>query len=109
MDASESRFTTIVMGCIAGASVAGFAAVFAPTLLSIAPGSGIRPWGVLPLLTLMFGSGWWIACLVMGIRQLFVRPRRYGLYTIGFGALQLAAFGLTEWLLVGSRGHYWAP
>ena len=109
MDASESRFTTIVMGCLAVASVAGFATVYAPTLLSIAPGSGVRPWAVLPLLTLMFVSGWWIACVVMGIRQLFVRPRRYGLFTIGFGAVQLAAFWLTHWLLMDSRGHYWAP
>jgi hypothetical protein len=51
----------------------------------------------------------WLLCVVAGVSQLFVRPRRYGLFTIGFGVLQFAAFRLTEWLLMGSRGIYWAP
>jgi hypothetical protein len=83
--------------------------VYAPALSSVAPGSGVRPWNILLLLALMVGSGWWIMCVVVGVRQWFVRPRRYGLFTIGFGVLQLAAFLLTEWLLMGSRGLYWAP
>jgi len=109
MDASESRLTTVVMGCFAAASVAFFAAVYVPALSSVAPGSGIRPWSVIPLLAVFFGMNGWIACVVMGVRQLFVRPRRYGLFTVGFGVLQLAAYLLTEWLLLGSRGMYWAP
>jgi len=109
MDARESRLTTILMSCLAAASIAFFVVIFAPPLLKLPPGSGIRPWSIPTLLALMFGSGWWIGCVVMGIRQLFVRPRRYGLFTIGFGVLHLAAFEFIEWLLVRSRGHYWAP
>lgn len=109
MDASESRFATIVMGCVAAASVAFFVVIYAPALSSLPPGSGVRPWSILPLLALMFASGWWVMCVVMGIRQLFVQPSHYGLFTIGFGVLQLAAFVFIEWLLIGSRGLYWAP
>jgi hypothetical protein len=39
---------------------------------------------------------------------LFVRSRYYGLITIGFGILQFASFQLVVWLLMGSRGIYWA-
>ena len=109
MDAGESRVTTIAMGCFAAASVAFFVAVYAPALSSVPPGSGVRPWTVLLMLAGFFGWNGWLACVVVGVRQLFVLPRRYGLYTIGSGALQLAAFRLTEWLLMGSRGIYWAP
>jgi hypothetical protein len=109
VDASESRLTTTMMGCLAAASVALFAAVYGPALSSVAPGSGIRhPFSLLPLLAYFFVMTWWMACIGMGVRQLFVRPRRYGLFTIGFGVLQLTAYRLTEWLLMGSRGIYWA-
>ena len=109
MDAGESRLTTIACGCVAAASVAFFVAVYAPLLASVAPGSGIRPpMSVLPLLAMLFGVGGWIPCVVMGVRQLFFRPRRYGLFTLSFGGLQMAAFLLSEWLLMGSRGIYWA-
>ena len=109
MDASESRVTTIAMGCFAVASVAFFAAVYGPALSSVAPGSSVRPWSVLLLLAGLLGMNGWTACVVIGLRQLFVRPRRYGLFTIGFGVLALAASRFTEWLLMGSRGLYWAP
>src|SRR5262249_50171901 len=101
--------TTICMGGFAVASVAAFAAVYGPSLSSFEPGSGIRPpFSIPPLLVLFFAKAWWMACIVMGVRQLFVRPRCYGLFTIGFGVLQLAAYQLTEWLLMGSRGIYGA-
>ena len=109
MDASESRLTTIGVGCFAAASVAFFAAVYAPALSSVAPGSSIRPMTVLLLLAAFFGMHGWLLCVVVGVRQLFVRPRRYGLFSIGFGVLQFAAYQLTEWLLLGSRDLYWAP
>ena len=109
MDASQSRWTTIGAGCYAAASVAFFAAVYAPTLSSLPPGSSVRPWSVVPLLAVFLGMSGWLVCLVTGISQLFVRPRRYGLFTIGLGVLQLTAYQLTEWLLMGSRGLYWAP
>jgi hypothetical protein len=109
VDASESRLTTIGMGCFAATTVALFAAVYAPTLSAVAPGSAIRPpMSILPALLLWFAMIWWMPCIVMGVRQLFVSPRRYGLFTIGFGVLQFAAYQLTEWLLMGSRGIYWA-
>jgi hypothetical protein len=97
------------MGSFAFASVPLFAAVFGPSLLSFAPGQGIRPpMSVLPMLILFFAMIWWMPCIAMGLRQLLVRPRRYGLFTIGIGVMQLAAYRITEWLLMGSRGIYWA-
>jgi hypothetical protein len=109
MDACDSRIDTIVTGCGAAASVALFAAVYGPAMASAPPGSGIKP-GMHPLLllALVIGYGWWVMCVAYGVRQLFVRPRRYGLFTIGFGVLQLAAVRLIEWLLMDSRGVYWA-
>jgi hypothetical protein len=109
MDATGSRVTTIGMGCFAVATIVFFVAVFAPALSSLEPGSGVRPWSVLTLLALFLASSAWLACLVAGVRQLFVRPCRYGLITIGIGVLQFAAHQFTEWLLMGSRGLYWAP
>jgi hypothetical protein len=108
MDACDSRIDTIVTGCGAAASVALFAAVYGPAMASIPPGHGIKP-GMhpLPLLAFALGYGWWVGCVVYGVRQLFVRPRRYGLFTIAFGVLQLAAVRLIEWLLMDSRGVYW--
>ena len=108
MDAGESRLTTIACGCVAAASVAFFVAVYAPLLASVAPGSGIRPWSVLLLLAAFLGISGWLPCVLVGVRQLFFRPRRYGLFTLSFGGLQMAAFLLSEWLLMGSRGIYWA-
>jgi hypothetical protein len=109
MDACDSRITTIVTGCGAAASVALFAAVYGPAMASVPPGSGIKPgMNVLSLSAVMFGYGWWVMCVGYGVRQLLVRPRRYGLLTIGFGALQLAAVRLIEWWLMDSRGVYWA-
>jgi hypothetical protein len=109
MDASESRLTTIVIGCFAVASVAFFVAVYAPALASVTPGTGIKPGMNLPeMLAVPIGYAGWIPCVAMGVRQLFVQPRRYGLVTISFGVLQFATFQLALWLLMGSRGIYWA-
>lgn len=107
MDARESRLTTVGMGCFAAASIALFAAVYGPGLSSVAPGTSIRPMSPLPLLAAVIGLGGWIPCFVIGTRQLFVQPRRYGLFTIGFGILQLSTYRLTEWLLMGSRDIHW--
>ena len=107
MDASESRVMTVGMGCFATASVALFVVVYAPALSSVEPGRGVRPMTVLPLLAAGIGLGGWIPCVVMGVRQLFSKPRIYGVFTIGFGVLQVAAFRLAEWLLMGSRGIHW--
>jgi hypothetical protein len=63
---------------------------------------------LLAMLAVPFGYAWWIMCVAVGVRQLFVRPRYYGLVTIGFGVLQFATFQLAVWLLMGSRGIYWA-
>jgi hypothetical protein len=97
------------VGCYAVASIVFFVAVFAPTLAALEPGSGVRPWGGVPLLAFFMAGSGWLLCLIAGITQLFARPRRYGLITIGFGVLQFAAFQFTQWLLMGSRGLYWAP
>src|SRR5262245_11427544 len=108
MDASESRFHTIWMSGFAVATVVAFAAIYGPELALLEPGSAVRPpFDIWSLLVWFFAMTWWLPCVVMGVRQLFVRPRRDGLYTIGFGVLQLAATQLTQWLLMGSRGIYW--
>lgn len=109
MDAGESRVTTFGVGVWAVASVAVFAAVYSPALASIEPGSGVRPWGALPLAAGLCGWAGWLPCVVAGACQLVARPRYYGLLSIGLGALQLIAFRLLEWELMGSRGLYWAP
>ncbi len=109
MDARDSRFDTVVLGCGAAASVALFAAVYGSAMSSVPPGSGFKP-GMHPLsmLALVLGYGWGVMCFAFGGRQLFARPRRYGLFTIGFGALQLAVVRLIEWVLMDLRGVYWA-
>jgi len=109
MGASESRLTTVLMGCLAAASVALFAAVYGPALAPLPPGSGVKPGMNLPaMLAVPLGYAWWVMCVAVGVGQLFVRPRYYGLETIGFGLLQFAAFRLAVWLLMSSRGLYWA-
>jgi hypothetical protein len=109
VSAGESRWVTIGTGAFALGSVALFAVVFAPALAGLEPGSGVRPWGGLPLIAVFVGSSGWLACAIAGACQLLARPRWYGLLTLAFGALQLLAFRLTEWALMGSRGLYWAP
>jgi hypothetical protein len=109
MDAIETRLTTILMGCLAAASVVLFAAVYGPAFASLPPGSGVKPgMNLLEMLAVPFGYAWWIMCVAVGVCQLFVRPRYCGLITIGVGVLQFATFQLTVWLLMGSRGIYWA-
>ena len=107
MDESESRMTTIGMGCFAFVTVALFVAVYSPLLWSTGRGGSLRPMSPLPLAALVLGMGGWIPCVVMGVRQLLVKPRYYGGLTIGIGVLQMAAFRLAEWVLVTSRGYEW--
>lgn len=108
VDAHESRLTTVAMGLLAAASVALFAWVYGPDLASLPPGSGVKPGMNLPaMLAVPFGYAAWVACLAVGVRQLFIRPRYYGMATIGLGVLQFAAFRLVVWLLMGSRGIHW--
>ncbi len=49
----------------------------------------------------------WAVCLAVGIRQLFARPRWYGLVTIAIGALQFLAVPLAMWLVMRARGIEW--
>jgi hypothetical protein len=108
VSASES-WVTVGLGAFALGSVAQFAVVFGPTVAALEPGSGVRPWGAVPLASVLVASFGWLVCGAAGARQLFARPRWCGLLTLTFGALQLLAFRLTEWALLGSRGLYWAP
>jgi hypothetical protein len=107
MDASESRATTIGLACFAATSVALFVVIYAPALSTVAPGRGIRPMTLLPLFVAALGLGGWIPCVVIGVRQLFSKPRYYGLLSIGIGALQRLSFRLVEWLLMDQRGIHW--
>lgn len=107
MDASESRNLTIGLGGFALGSIALFVAIYAPALASVAPGRGIRPMSLLPLLAALMGVGGWLPCVVLGVWQLFCRPRRYGMISIGIGVLQAVGFRLAEWWLMGSRGIHW--
>jgi hypothetical protein len=109
MGATESRWTTIGMSFFAVVSIVAFVALYGPPLLATAPGSGVKPpMHVVGLLVFVLANIWWLPCVVMGVRQLFVRPRRYGLITIGFGVLHLTAYRVIEWHLVWSRGLYWS-
>jgi len=62
---------------------------------------------LLPLLSAVIGYGWWVGCLVAGVRQVFTRPRWYGLVTIGFGVLEFLAVPVAVWLLMRARGIEW--
>jgi hypothetical protein len=62
---------------------------------------------LVPLAAVVFGYSWWLGCLVTGVRQLFARPRRYGLVTLGIGAFQFAAGPLAMQLLMRARGIEW--
>jgi hypothetical protein len=106
MDSSESRNETIILGCMSVASIALFVWVYSP-LLWLPPNRSIRPMTCLSLCSIVFPAAFWIICLGMGVRQLFVKPRRYGLISIGIGVLQLATFVFLEWWLIRSRGHAW--
>jgi hypothetical protein len=108
VDADDSRVDTVMASGGAVASIAGFWAVYGPSLLSASPGDTFRPMALAPLLAFFFGYGWWILCLAMGVRQLFVRPRRYGWISVGFGALQFATVPLAMELLMRARGVGWA-
>ncbi|QEL18636.1 hypothetical protein [Limnoglobus roseus] len=61
----------------------------------------------LPALTFLFGHACWLVCLALGVRQLFVRPRWYGLVTIGIGVLQFLAVPLAMWLVMRAQGIEW--
>lgn len=104
---SDSRATTAILGCFAAGSVLFFVAVYALQLSAVKPGTGIRPMSALPLIAAVLGRGGWIPCVVEGVRQLFVGPRQYGMVSLGFGALQVLAYRLAEWQLMGSRGIHW--
>lgn len=107
MGAAESRIDTVIVGSGAAAAVAFFWAVYGPALLAAAPGSSFRPMALAPLLAFVLGYGWWMMCIVMGVRQLFVRPRRYGLVTISCGIVQFLAVPLAAELLMRARGIAW--
>ena len=108
MSATESKWTAVGMGCFAVVSLVAFVVVYGPALLAVAPGSGVKPpMHPVGLAIWFFANAWWLACVGMGVRQLFVRPRKYGLISIGFGALHLTAYRIIEWYLVWSRDLYW--
>ena len=105
-DVTGQRIDTALAGGGAVASVAFFWWVYGG-LASAPPGTSVRAMALLPLLGLMIGYGWWVVCLVMGVRQLLTRPRWYGLVTIGFSALEFLAVPVAVCLLMRARGIAW--
>lgn len=108
MDPSDSRRDTAA--CVLGAatSTALFWAVFGPALAFGPANRGVTP-GMHPLamLAVPLGYSWWVACAAVGCRQLFARPRRYGLFTLAAGALQFLAVPGAVGLLMRARGLHW--
>src|SRR5262245_13474075 len=110
MNATESRITTICMGCFGVASVAVFAAVYGPSLSVVRNGQR-HPTTIqhTAAIGLVLRQG-----LVDGVHRdggsPVVRPAPL-LRTIHDG-VRRSAIGrlpkLTEWLLMGSRGIYGA-
>lgn len=107
MDPSEARLNTLAIGCFSLASIVLFLVVYGPPALSAPPGTSWRPMTPLLLIAFVMGHWGWIPGIVMGIRQLFWKPRIYGIYIIGIGCAQFAGFQLVEWLLMDSRGITW--
>lgn len=108
LDADESRLWTVCLACFSVGSILFFIAVFAPALLSRIPdGAGIRPMNFMTLAAAALGSGGWTMPILLGIRQVFTKPRKYGGMSMGIGILHLVAFRLIEWLLMTNRGIHW--
>ena len=106
MDVTGQRIDTGLTGGGAVASVAFFWWVYGG-LVTAPPGTSVRAMALLPFLAAMVGYMFWLVCLVTGVRQLFTRPRWYGLVTIGFGALQFLAVPVAVWLVMRARGIDW--
>ena len=106
MDVTGQRIETALAGGGTVASVAFFWWVYGG-LATAPPGASIRAMAPLPLLALLVGHVWWLVCLVTGARQLFTRPRWYGLVTIGFGAVQFLAVPVAARWLMNVRGIEW--
>jgi hypothetical protein len=107
MDERELRMHTVGVACFSFACILFFVSVYAPAALSARPGTSFRPMTVVPLLAAAFGFGGWIPAVVMGIRQLFWRPRVYGFLSIGVGIAHYGCFRAAEWLLMDTRGIQW--
>ena len=107
MTAEDTRHETIGLGCFAVASVLLFSAAYTHALWHVAPNQSIRPMTMWLLFCAVLGMGGWIPCVILGIRQLFVRPRVYGLISIGVGLVQVMGYQAAHWLILGSRGLYW--
>ena len=106
MDVTGQRIDTALAGAGAVTSIAFFWWVYGG-LASAPPGTSVRAMAPLPLLGLVAGYGWWVVCFVMGVRQVFTRPRWYGLVTVGFSTLQFLAVPVAVWLLMRARGIVW--
>jgi hypothetical protein len=107
VEREETRLWTITIGCFSIAALGFFLAVYAPAALAARPGASFRPMTPVPLLAAMLGIAGWIPAIVMGVRQLFWKPRVYGVISIAIGVLHFAGFWVAEWLLMTRRGITW--
>lgn len=107
MDDGENRIGTIILACMSLASLGLFLAVYGPPALAAPPGTSFRAMSVVPLLALVFGWFFWVAPIVMGVLQLFRKPRVFGLLSIGIGVLHFIAIWLFQWLVMFRRGITW--
>ena len=107
MNREETRLWTIILGCFSVAALGFFLAIYAPAALAAQPGASFRPMTPVPLLAAMFVFAGWIPAIVMGVRQLFCKPRVYGVISIAIGVSHFAGYLLAEWLLMTRRGISW--
>jgi hypothetical protein len=107
MDERELRMQTLCLACFSFACIVFFISVYAPGARSARPGASLRPMTIVTLLAAAFGSAGWIPAIVMGIRQLFRKPRRYGFLSIGVGIVHYGCFRAAQWLLMDIRGIHW--
>lgn len=107
MQGRDTRIWTLIVGCFSLASVVSFLIVYAPEAFAATPGTRFRAMAPVPLLAAVWAVWGWLPGLVIGTRQLFWRPRVYGLISIALSALQFACFRLAQWLLMDLRGITW--
>jgi len=81
--------------------------VWVPTAAAAEPGGSFRPMRVAPVLLLCLVTGT-VPGLLVGLGQLWWRPRVYGLLSFAAGCFPYAAFQFTNWLLLDMRGIGWA-
>ncbi len=107
MDADELRWQSISLAIFSTTALLLFVVLYWPLGYAQGVGASIRPMRVHSILITLAAMGGWIPVLVLGVRQLCHKPRRFGAITIIVGLLHLTGFMLPSWVLIDLRGHHW--